>query len=296
MLFVPSIRLSQLAFDKFVLMLDLVWSIDTVSVVVCHYRNVELHAGNLRCLYTYTGVITSTIICTIHLYKTPSFTPFHPFTFSHLYPTHLHKRPTPSHLLLHPHTTTRSTPQQKQELADLRAQVLALTAQVQAVSKRSSELETENQRQQSIMTHYEQGFADESVTPEGHTPPLTPPTPQRNQRQRQPQRQPQQPPQNPLPSTSTRSRFPHPCPAPTLHYIAARTAQSLKLSYIIPGSSGEALDFRIDTTDLAFILTRTLEKRGWSEELVHRSVLEFLGCPMVGVQWMGREGEIGMLR
>jgi len=93
----------------------------------------------------------------------------------------------------------------------------------------------------------------------------------------------------------TNRRFPPPNTPPTPFYVAARTAPSLRLSFVVPGFKGEMLEYRAETVDLAFVLERTLERRGFGDDMVQKGVLDFLEVPLIKVEWTGREGEIGNL-
>lgn len=88
---------------------------------------------------------------------------------------------------------------------------------------------------------------------------------------------------------------PPPGPRPTPFYIAARTSPTIELSFIIQGMGGETMPFPVDTMDLAFILQRTLKRKGWKDQTIHGSVLGFLETPLLQVQKRGKEGEIVLL-
>jgi hypothetical protein len=89
-------------------------------------------------------------------------------------------------------------------------------------------------------------------------------------------------------STSTaRPMFSHPGPFPTPFCIAARSSPSLRLSFVVHSLQGETLEFGADTMDLAFVLEQTLKQRGWRDETVKRSILDFLEAPLMKVEWMG---------
>jgi hypothetical protein len=87
-------------------------------------------------------------------------------------------------------------------------------------------------------------------------------------------------------------------PAPrtqTPFYILARTAPQLQLSFVIPGYREETLTFPVDTTDMAFLLERTLARKKWNEEHTRKSVVDFLEVPLVSVQFQGENERIGIL-
>jgi hypothetical protein len=87
-------------------------------------------------------------------------------------------------------------------------------------------------------------------------------------------------------------------PAPrtqTPFYILARTAPQLQLSFVIPGYKEETLTFPVDTTDMAFLLERTLARKRWNEEHTRKSVVDFLEVPLVSVQFQGENERIGIL-
>jgi hypothetical protein len=87
-------------------------------------------------------------------------------------------------------------------------------------------------------------------------------------------------------------------PAPrtqTPFYILARTAPQLHLSFVIPGYKEETLTFSVDTTDMAFLLERTLARKSWNEEHTRKSVVDFLEVPPVSVQFQGENERIGIL-
>jgi hypothetical protein len=77
--------------------------------------------------------------------------------------------------------------------------------------------------------------------------------------------------------------------------VTARTAPTLKISFVVPGCKGETLDFEAEILDLAFVIERTLKRKGFGERMVQKGVLDFLEVPLVKVEWTGREGEIGKL-
>ena len=64
---------------------------------------------------------------------------------------------------------------------------------------------------------------------------------------------------------------------------------------MVPGFKGETLEYRVEIVDLAFVLERSLERRGYGDDMVQKGVLDFLEVPLVKVEWIGREGEIGSL-
>jgi hypothetical protein len=87
-------------------------------------------------------------------------------------------------------------------------------------------------------------------------------------------------------------------PAPrtqTPFYILARTAPQLHLSFVVPGYKEETLTFPVDTTDMAFLLERTLARKRWNEEHTRKSVVDFLEVPLVSVQFQGENERIGIL-
>jgi hypothetical protein len=87
-------------------------------------------------------------------------------------------------------------------------------------------------------------------------------------------------------------------PAPrtqTPFYILARTAPQLQLSFVIPGYKEETLTFPVDTTDMAFLLERTLARKRWNEEHTRKSVVDFLEVPLISVQFQGENERIGIL-
>jgi len=59
--------------------------------------------------------------------------------------------------------------------------------------------------------------------------------------------------------------------------------------------NGETLELEAALLDLAFVLERTLKRRGWGGQMTKQGVLDFLEVPLVKVEWRGEEGEIGML-
>lgn len=69
----------------------------------------------------------------------------------------------------------------------------------------------------------------------------------------------------------------------------------MKLSFVVPGMNGETLELEAALLDLAFVLERTLKRRGWGGQMTKQGVLDFLEVPLVKVEWRGEEGEIGML-
>ncbi|KAF1946324.1 hypothetical protein EJ02DRAFT_508849 [Clathrospora elynae] len=103
------------------------------------------------------------------------------------------------------------------------------------------------------------------------------------------------PPSHPLSSLLTDQLFPSPAPRPTPFYLAARDARHVQLAFVIPGFQGETLEVGMNTVDLAFILERTLDRRGFGDVMTRRGVEDFLACPMVEAWWRGREGRVGRL-
>lgn len=161
-------------------------------------------------------------------------------------------------------------------LADLETQAFANTAKIQELSTRNRVLALENTQQQELISRYESDLESNDSNNTIHDRPtisnFTPP-----------------------PTSLTRRHLPPPNIPPTPFYIATLSAPSLDLSFVIPGFKGETLEYRAEAVDLAFILERTLERRGWGEEMVQKSVLDFLEVALMKVTWLGREGKIGML-
>jgi len=145
-------------------------------------------------------------------------------------------------------------------LAHLEAQAFANTAKIQELSAANRKLTVENEQQEELIARYQSDFS------------------------------------NAVPAPSlTNHRSPPPNVPPTPFYVAARTAPSLRLWFVVPGFKGEMLEYRAETVDLAFVLERTLERKGFGDDMVQKGVLDFLEVPLVKVEWTGREGEIGNL-
>ncbi|KAH7086744.1 hypothetical protein FB567DRAFT_602276 [Paraphoma chrysanthemicola] len=86
-----------------------------------------------------------------------------------------------------------------------------------------------------------------------------------------------------------------PCSAPTPFYLTARAASSLELSFVVQGMRGEILTFPVEAVDMAFLLERTLLRRRWVRENAEKSVREWMNLPLVGVEIVGEEMDIGIL-
>lgn len=98
------------------------------------------------------------------------------------------------------------------------------------------------------------------------------------------------------PIMQTHGPFPAPPgPRATPFYIAARTAPSIELSFIVKGMKGELLDFPVENMDLAFLLQQILKRKGWKPATIHNSMTGFLEVPLIRVQERGKEGETGIL-
>jgi hypothetical protein len=150
-------------------------------------------------------------------------------------------------------------------LTDLEAEAFANAARIQALSSTNAELAAKNRQQRSLSARYESHFANSNPAREA------------------------------APSSLIQRHLPPPGTSPTPFYITARTAPTLKLSFVVPGCNGETLDFEAEILDLAFVLERTLKKRGFRERMVQKGVLDFLQVSLVKAEWTGKEGEIGKL-
>ncbi|KAF2831201.1 hypothetical protein CC86DRAFT_136345 [Ophiobolus disseminans] len=157
-----------------------------------------------------------------------------------------------------------------QRLADLEAQAFANTALIQELSASNSQLTAESLQQQDLIARYESDFASDNGFPSADDSAALQPT-------------------------STNHCFPSPGILPTPFYIAARTAPSLRMSFVVPGFKSETLEYQVAVVDLAFLVERTLAKRGFRHETVQKGVLDFMEVPLIKVNWKGREGEIGNL-
>lgn len=151
---------------------------------------------------------------------------------------------------------------QSNRLAKLEAQAFANTAKIQELSSTNAQLTTHNRQQNELITRFE--------TVSAISPSISP-------------------------SLWARPGIPQLPKPPTPFHIAARTAPNLKLSFVVPGMNGETLELEAALLDLAFVLERTLKRRGWGEQMTKQGVLDFLEVPLVKVEWRGEEGEIGML-
>ena len=95
----------------------------------------------------------------------------------------------------------------------------------------------------------------------------------------------------PARSTATETdqrRLPPPSTPLTPFYITARTAPTLTLSFVVPGCKGETLDFEAEILDLAFVLERTLKKRGIGERMA-RSISQ------VHLSFPDSQSDLGLL-
>jgi hypothetical protein len=153
---------------------------------------------------------------------------------------------------------------QSDYLAHLEASARANTAKIQRLNEEHARLAHQNQEQQDFISRFENELGVH--TNEASS------------------------------SSDPSSRYAHPGPRPTHFYIAARSAQQLKLNFTIEGMQGEALSIPVRTVDLAFLLQQRLQKHAWSDERIHQSVLGFLDTPVVSVEWKGKEGEYGLLK
>ncbi|KAF2036013.1 hypothetical protein EK21DRAFT_106846 [Setomelanomma holmii] len=181
---------------------------------------------------------------------------------------------------------------QRQRIADLNAHAFANTRLITDLSRRNHELRTEHEQQQKLLAKFREelgdvkaltrlekldvddlsdtdlenaGYDTTAAPTARQTCPLAPP---------------------PFPS-SISNPSPQPSQPPTPFYVAARMAPPLRLSFIIPGIKGETLHVPIKMIDLAFILERRLEKKGWRKANVQQSVLDFLEVPLIRADWQG---------
>ena len=162
---------------------------------------------------------------------------------------------------------------QSQYLADLEARAFANTSKIQQLSTINSNLRHENERQETLIARFSAELDNEDIedapvmTQHSHT-------------------------------SGPHNRAMDPTPPGPLHtpfYILARTAPHLTLNFVVQGMQGETLQFPIRNVDLAFLLERTLKRKGWRDETVQRSVLGWLQVPMMGVAWRGKDEEVGIL-
>ncbi|KAF2252963.1 hypothetical protein BU26DRAFT_560309 [Trematosphaeria pertusa] len=64
---------------------------------------------------------------------------------------------------------------------------------------------------------------------------------------------------------------------------AAARAAALCLALVIPGASGELLEFPIEMHDLAFVLQETLKRKGWRKDCISIAIEGFLERPMIRI-------------
>lgn len=214
-----------------------------------------------------------------------------------------------------------------QRLADLEAQAFAKTARIQKLSTTNAELTIQNRQQDELIARFESDFADNSP-PQEAAQSLRPPRRQRTYpvtrfesdaandnppRDTTPSSQsPRHRPTDPVTSYESdftndnppqqaasfprppRRRAPPNTP-PIPFYVTARTAPTLQLSFVVAGFKGETLECKAEMMDLAFILQRTLQRRGLGEQMTRKGVCDFLEVPLIKVEWTGKLGDIGKL-
>jgi hypothetical protein len=188
-------------------------------------------------------------------------------------------------------------------LAALEAQALANTRLITTLSHRNSALRTEQEQQDRLIArfHAEMGSLEDLESSRGQDDKFEndsiPPSSRKDNAASFSDVE-----RNPISTSTSTSRqdldlSTHPFPTsghvPTLFYITARTAPALRLSFVVQGMGGEAMEFPIRATELAFLLERALERQRWSAENVRYAVLGFLEVGLVRVDRGGVEVGVG---